>query len=167
MSVAVQFNSTITITEVLPTNTGSAVTAKRTVTHDAYNIAKSLTAGTTPPVTLQASFLLTLTDGAATIDLRALVGTNGAVVDGNGLKVQVVRIKNLGANVMTFYEGASNGHNAFSIDSGSGVGGQAAHPGGSVTIESNDNGDDIGATTKTWDVIGTGSQTAEVTIVMG
>lgn len=167
MSVTCLFRSTLTLTEVLPVNTGSATAAKRTVTHENYNISKDLNSGTTPPVTLQASFLLTLTEGAAEIDLRTLVGTNGAVVDGNGLKVQLVRIKNLGANLMTFYEGATNGHNAFSVDSGEGVGGQAVQPGGSITIESNDNGDDISDTTKTWDVLGTSAQTAEITIVMG
>lgn len=161
-AVSVVYKAYATITETLPTNTGSASDSKRIVTHDQYDEGATLNSGTTPPVTLQASFLLTLTAGAATIDLRALVGTNGAVVDGNGLKVQICRIKNLGANIMTFKEGGSNGHNFFTATDGTIV-----HPGGFVMILSNDNTADIAAADKTWDVTGTGSQTAEVTIVVG
>lgn len=167
MSLAVTFASTLTIAETLPANTGSAADDLRVVTHKNYNVARTLTAATTPPVTLQASFLLALSGGLATIDLRALVGTNAAVIDGNGLKVQYFRVKNLGANVMTFYGGATNGHDLFSVDSGAGVGGQVVRSGASILIETYDAGDDIDATHKTWDVIGTDTQTAEITIIMG
>lgn len=167
MALTVTVASTLTIAETLPTNTGSAVDAKRVVTHEAYNVARTLTATTTPPVTTQASFLLTLSGGLATIDLRELVGTNGASIDGNGLKVQELRIRNLGADPMTFYEGATDGHNLFSVNSGAGVGGQVVFASGFAHLETYDHGDDISATTKTIDVIGTGSQTAEITIVMG
>lgn len=73
----------------------------------------------------------------------------------------------LGSDPMTFYEGATNGHNLFSVDSGAGVGGQVVFSGGSITLETYDHGDDIGATNKTIDVLGTGSQTAEITVIMG
>lgn len=164
MSLSVAYSFKATITEVLPGNTDPfASEAKRTVTLDAYDESGTLTGATTPPVTTQASFLLTLTAGAATIDLRALTGTNGASIDGNGLKVQLVRIKNLGANTMTFKSGATNGHSGiFTATDGTVV-----QPGGRVMVSSNDNGDDISATDKTWDVTGTGAQTAEVTIIMG
>lgn len=163
MAVSVAYASQITITETLPVNTGSASDANRVVTHNQYNESGTLNSGSTPPATLQASFLMTLTAGAATIDLRALTGTNGAVVDGNGLKVQMVRIKNLGANPMTIKSGASNGHTGFFTATT----GHVVNPGGHIQIFTNDNGDDIDATHKTWDVTGTGSQTAEFTIVMG
>jgi hypothetical protein len=161
MSVSVSYAATITIAETLANNTGSAPAATRLVTHTDYNESGTYNSGTTPPVTTPASFLLTLSGGAATIDLRALTGTNGASVDGNGLKVQIVRIKNLGANEMTFSEGASDGHNFFTTD------GTKVPPGGHVQIFSNDNFDDIAAANKTWDVAGTLAQTAEVTIVLG
>lgn len=167
MSVTVTYAATMTVAEIIGNNTGSAADASRTVTHSNYNQSATLNSSSTPPVTKCAHFLLTLSSGTATIDLTALTGTNGASTDGSGLKVQIVRIKNLGANIMTFYEGASNGHNMFSIDSGSGVGGQVVHPGGHIMLYSKDNGDDISGSTKTWDVAGTGSQTAEVSIVMG
>jgi hypothetical protein len=161
MAVSVTYGATCTIAETLPTNTGSAAAATRVVTHSEYNEAATLTAVTTPPVTLQASFLLTLTAGAASVDLRALTGTNGASVDGNGLKVQIVRVKNLGANSMTIATGASNGH------AGVFGAGNVIAAGGHEMIYTNDTGDDISATDKTWDVTGTGSQTSEWTIVMG
>lgn len=161
MSVVVTYAATASVVETLPNNTGSAAAASRVVTHTEYNEATSLNASSTPPATLVAEFLLTLSSGAATIDLRDLEGTNGASVDGNGLKVQIVRIKNLGANIMTFNNGASNPHNMFSDD------GHTVFPGGHIMIFSNDGGDDIDGSHKTWDVAGTGAQTAEVTIIMG
>lgn len=162
MPINVAYAATATVVETLPNNTGSAASGSRVVTHSEYNEAASLNAASTPPVTLVAEFLLTLTSGAATIDLRTLTGTNGAVVDGNGLKVQIVRIKNLGANLMTFKGGSATPHNMFTVTTG-----QIVFPGAHIMIFSNDNGDDIDATHKFWDVSGTGSQTAEITIIMG
>jgi hypothetical protein len=161
MAVSLTYAATCTVVETIANNTGSATEANRKVTHTEHNRAANLSATTTPAVTLTANFLLTLTTGAATIDLRDLTGTNGASVDGNGLKVIAVQVTNLGANPMTFSSGASNGHNTFTED------GTVVSPGGTIQIFTNDNGDDISGTTKTWDVAGTGSQTAKVTIVMG
>ena len=153
----------ISTVETLPVNTSSAPDATRKVTHTEFNEGATLGASTTPPATTQASFILTLTAGAASVDLRALTGTNGATVDGNGLKVQLVRVKNLGANQMTIKVGASNGHTGvFAATNG--------HPinsGGLAMVYTNDSGDDVDATHKTWDVTGTGSQTSEWTIVLG
>lgn len=162
MSVTITYAATCTIAETLATNTGSAPAATRLVTHTDYNETATLNSGTTPPATTCASFLATLSGGVLTIDLRALTGTNGAVIDGNGLKVQIVRIKNLGANTLTIIEGASNGHNLFTATDGTVV-----QPGGHILIYANDSGDDISGTTKTWDLTGTSAQTSEWTIVMG
>ncbi len=163
MSVSVTYAATCTIVETLPGNSGSAPDATRKVTHTNYNETASLTSLTTPPVTTQASFLATLSSGTLTIDLRTLNGTNGAVVDGNGLKVQVVRVKNLGANSLTIKSGASTGHTGiFTATTG-----QIVNPGGHIQIYTNDNGDDIDATHKFWDLTGTSAQTSEWTIVLG
>lgn len=159
MSVSVAYRADVTVNETLPNNTGSAKDSNRVVIHDQYNEDFTLNAASTPPATLSAEFLLTLSGGAATIDLRALVGTNGAIIDGNGLKPQIIRIKNLGANIMTFTEGAANGYPLQSTI--------VVHPGGHVQIFTNDGIADIAAADKTIDVAGTGAQTAEVTIVMG
>ena len=161
MAVSVVYALNETIVETLPGNTGSAPDASRKVTHTNYDVNGTLASGTTPPATLCALFPLVLSSGAATIDLRALVGTNAAVIDGNGLRPQIVRFKNLGANVMTVATGASNGHNFFTS------GGAKVFPGSAMEIVSNDGGEDIDATHKTWDVTGTGSQTMEVTVVLG
>lgn len=163
MSVTVTYAATCTVAETLPNNTGSAPAANRIVTHTDYNESATLNAASTPPATTTANFLLTLSAGAATIDLRALTGTNGAAVDLNGLKVQVVRIKNLGANSMVVKAGASNGHTGiFTATNGSII-----NPGAHEQKFTNDSGDDVDATHKTWDVTGTGAQTAEVSIVAG
>ncbi len=162
MSVAVTYAALATVVETLPNNTGSAAAASRIVTHAEYNESATLNGASTPPVTLVAEFLLTLTSGAATIDLRTLEGTNDAVVDGNGLKVQIVRFKNLGANPMTIKGGSATPHNMFTVTTG-----QVVFPGAHLMIFSNDGGDDIDATHKFWDVTGTAAQTAEVTIIMG
>lgn len=160
-SITLTYAATMTVVETLPNNTGSAADASRKVTHTSYDESGTYTSATTPPVTQIAAFLATLSGGALTIDLRALTGTNGASVDGNGLKVQSVRIKNLGANVMTISTGASNGHNFFTAD------GMQIQPGGHIQVWSNDNTEDIDATHKTWDIAGTGTQTAEFTVILG
>ncbi len=162
MSISVTYAATATVAETLANNTGSSLPASRVVTHTEYNETANLNAASTPPVTQVAEFLLTLVSGAATIDLRALDGTNAAVVDGNGLKVQIVRIKNLGANPMTFKGGAATPHNMFGTTDG-----QEVFPGGHIMLFSNDSGDDIDATHKHWDVTGTAAQTAEITVIMG
>lgn len=162
MSVTVTYKAKASVAEILPANTGSASDASRTVTHTQYDEEFTLNSGSTPPVTLQAQFLLTLSSGAGTIDLRNLVGTNGAAVDGNGLKVQVLRFKNLGANAMTLTFGASNPADLLGA-----TGVLKVWPGGHVQIFTNDGPADIDGTHKTIDVSGTGSQTAEVTVIMG
>ena len=163
MSVSVTYLATCTVRETLASNTGSASDSSRVITHDAYNESATLSATSTPPATTCAHFLLTLSAGAATVDLRALTGTNGAAVDLNGLKVQAVRIKNLGANSMTVKVGATNGHTGIFAATN----GHPIQPSGHVQCFSNDAGDDVDATHKTWDVTGTGSQTSEWTIVAG
>lgn len=163
MSVVVTYNDQIKTVETLPNNTGSASAANRVVTHDQYDEAVTLNSGTTPPVTQIAAFLLTLSGGTVNIDLTALVGTNGATLDGTGLKIQIIRIKNLGANPMVIKSGASNGHTGV-------IGattGETIPVGGHMKKFTGDQGDDIDATHKILTVTGTGSQTAEVTIVLG
>ncbi len=162
MSVSVNYAAQVTTVETLPGNSGSAPDATRKVTHTEYNEAATLNSGTTPPVTLHAAFLATLSSGLLTIDLRTLTGTNAAVVDGNGLKVQIVRVKNLGANDLTIKKGASTGHNLFTATTG-----QVVAPGAVLMIVTNDNYDDIDATHKFWDLTGTSAQTSEWTIEMG
>ena len=159
MSVVVTYTAQVKVVETLAVNTGSASATNRVVTHDQYDESGQYTGATSPPVTTVAEFLQALTAGAATIDLRALTGTNGGAVDGNGLKVQMLRVKNLGANNLTLSEGASNGYAI-----GAGI---VVPPGGHVQFFGADGFPDIDATHKTIDLAGTGAQTSEITIVMG
>lgn len=161
MAVSVLCASTITITETLD-NTPSAADASKRVVHSDYNESATYTSVTTPPVTKCASFLLTLSSGSGTIDFRALTGTNGASIDGNGLKVQMLRFKNLGENIMTITPGASNGIDLFGASSS-----LAVPPSGYVHMFFADASPDIAAGDKTIDIAGTGAQTAEVTVVVG
>ena len=157
---------TATIASSMPTietlTDGAISTSNNTVTFNAYDESNALTSGTTPPITKCAFFLGTLSTGALSINLAALSGANGATVDGTGLKVQAFRVKNLGANTMTFTVGASNGYDL-------------AGAGFSVALAQNqwfmfygnDAAPDIASGDRTLDVAGTGSQTFECSILMG
>jgi len=163
MSISVTYQSKITVVETLETNTDSLGNDKQ-VTHDQFDTAKSLTSGTTPPVTKMAAFVQALTAGAATIDLSSLTGVNGATVDGTGLKVQILKIKNKAesANPMSIAPGASNGYDIFGADFKI-----TLQPGQEATLYSNDASPDIGAEDKTLDLAGTAEQECEISIVMG
>lgn len=162
MSLSVSWAMTATITETLPNNTGSAADANRVVTHTNYNESGTLNGATSPVVDDQASFLATLSTGALTINLAALTGTNGATVDLTGKKVQMVRVKNLGANDLTIKEGASNGHNFFTATDGTIV-----RAGGVAMFYYPEGTEDVASGARTWDLSGTGSQTSEWTIIAG
>lgn len=162
MSVSVTYEARATVVETLEANPDSASATKRQVTHGQFDQTAKLDSGSTPPATKVAAFRLTLTGGAATVDMRALTGTNGASVDGNGLKPQIVRVKNLGANALTIQPGASNGHDLFGAASL-----LIVPPGAHVQFFTNDGVEDVDDTHKTLDVIGTGSQVSEWTVIMG
>ena len=104
-----------------------------------------------------------MTAGAATLDLRACEGTQGAV-DLNGLKPRVIIIeaKAGNANPITIAKGASNGYTgfgaAFSI---------TLQPGQKVMIDDNGAGTAVSGTVKTLDVSGTGTQGLNYMIVGG
>ena len=112
MSVELTYAATVTVVETLEDNVPAATGANRKVRHDQFNGAAGLTASTTPPVTKVAAFEKALSAGAATIDLTNLTGTNGATVDGTGLKVQVLKIKNkaTNANPITIKTGLTDGY---------------------------------------------------------
>jgi hypothetical protein len=104
-----------------------------------------------------------LTAGAYKIDLSALTGTNGIAVNGNGLKVQVFKIKNTGTAAMTFTEGAANGYallgSAWSL---------ILLAGQEMLLQLNDASPDIVTDTDDEiDVTGTGVETFELSVVMG
>jgi len=164
MSVKLQYTTNLTAIEVLATNVNGEPAANVTVKHTRLNKSATYQADTTPPVTKVATFSQSLTDGAATIDLTALEGTNGAAVDGTGLKVQAIKIvaKAANANAITIAKGASNGYAlagaGFSV---------ALAAGQEVVLFGNDATPDIAVDAKTLDLTGTGTQGVDVVIVMG
>ena len=163
MTVNINYQSKITAVETLEANVDSLGTDKQ-VTHNQFDTTKALTSGTTPPVTKIAASVQALTAGAATIDLTNLLGVNGAVVDGTGLKVQILKIKNKAesANPISIAPGASNGYDIFGADFK-----VTLQPGQEATLYGNDATPDIAAEDKTLDLAGTGAQECEIIVVMG
>lgn len=162
MSVSLTYAAVVTARETLETSVAAATAGNRVVIHNQYNSSATLDANTTPPVTKVAAFSQALTAGAATIDLTALTGTNGASVDGTGLKVQVFKIKNKGANNLTVKFGASNPYNLLGA-SWTLILAQNQE----ITVYGNDATPDIASGAKNIDLSGTTTQTSEVVIVMG
>lgn len=161
MALTLTYGANLTGVETLEGNTDPVNASSRRVTWSAFDNSGVFSATTTPPVTKIAGKTAALTAGALTIDLTALTGwgANGANVDGTTLKLQFFRVKNLGANDMTFSTGASNGYN---------FGGPLTVKAGcEALLKFNDNLPDVSATVKNIDVTGTAAQTAEVTLVMG
>lgn len=135
----------------------------KTLTFTGYNDSKTLNATSSPVATKSAVFAQALTAGAATIDLTALVGTEGTV-DGTGLKVRAVKFrgKSTNANPITITTGAANGYNLphalFSYQ---------VYPGCWVEAYFADSAQTIAAGDKNIDLAGTASQVLECVIVMG
>lgn len=160
MSVSFSYAGIAQVSETLASNVDGA--SSPTILHSSFDDSATLTSSTTPPVTKCVVKICTLTAGAFTIDLTTITGTNGLAQDSTNLKVQYFRVKNLGANTMTFTVGASNGYNL-------------AGAGFSVALEQNqwfvlfgnDATPDVAAADRTIDVAGTGTQTFELTLVTG
>jgi len=164
MSVEVTFGTQITVRETLETNVPGATSANRIVTHSVFNKAANLAAATTPPATKVAVFQKALAAGVATIDLTALVGTNGAAVDFSALKVQCVKFSNpaTNANAITVTFGAANPYL---------LGGAAwkfiLEPGMELVVFGNDKTPDVDGTHKNIDLAGTLIQALDVELVAG
>lgn len=152
------------VVETLEANTASAAEAKRKVTHDQFDDTYELAAATTPPATKVAAFEQNLSAGAATINLAALTGTNGATVDLTGLKVQIISIeaKAANANPITIVPGASNGIDLFGASSSI-----TLQPGQRFMWFGNDAAPDVASGDRTLDLSGTGSQGLNIIIVAG
>jgi len=166
-STSLTYAVTATLVEILPAAQapGAASEAARTVTQAGFNAAQRvLKSDSSPPVTCGALFQQALAAGAATIDLTALDGFNDKAVNGTGLRVQLLRVKNptTNANPITVAKGVSNGYDgfgaAFSV---------TLQPGAEMTFLTNDAGGDIGSGNKTLDLTGTGVQALDVEIILG
>ena len=159
MAVDLTYNDTLTVSETIGQNTGGAPALTNKITHSLFNETAILGGATTPPVSKCSHFVAALVAGTLTIDLTALLGTNAGPIDGTGLKLQFLRVKNLGANAMTIAQGASN---PCAIGAGLTI-----PPGGCHKFAFNTGLAAIGSTAKTLLLTGTAAQTANVTILLG
>lgn len=163
MSVAVSFASELKTVETLEINAGHQADGK-VVTSKLTTALSNQGAASTPPCTIRAGADVALDAGSGTLDLTALVGTNGVAVDGSGLRVQFAKFLNpsTNANPITIAIGASDGYDGF----GDAFGVTLA-PGAEILLRTMDAGSNIGATKKTLDLTGTGTQALSYEIVMG
>lgn len=148
MSVSLTYKFELTGVETV-SNLDGVTTA--TVYRDAYNVSGSAT------YSMVYEELIALTAGAYTINLASVPGVNGVAQDGTGKRIQKMRVTNLGANAMTFSEGASNGIALSCLPF-------TVPAGGSVQWDLNDASPDIASGDRTIDIAGTGTQTCQVTI---
>lgn len=160
MSTIAKLTSRLTVTEMLSGNRPFAADAKAAVIHDLLDQVDV----TVTPVTKVAGFQKALAAGVATIDLTALVGTNGQAVDGTGLRVEALKVRNplANANPITIKIGASNGYDGFGTTFA-----LTLAPGATALLKPLDAGSDIGATKKTLDLTGTLVQALDVLVVLG
>jgi len=163
MSVELTYGTQLTVKETLETNVPGATSANRIVTHSVMNKSANLAAGSTPPVTKVAVCQKALAAGVGTLDLTALVGTNGAVVDFSTLKVQAVKFSNPATNAaITVTFGAANPYL---------LGGAAwkfiLEPGMELVVYGNDKTPDVDGTHKNIDLAGTLVQALDVVLVAG
>lgn len=138
-----------------------------TVSQNGLNEEGTLTATTTPPVTLSSAYRVTQSSGAATIDLTAFRGlTANESLNATGLKLQLMKLRNLSTNThkISVTKGASNG---YGLDSAGTSWTVVLDPGQSVLFFLDDAAPDVGNTAKTIDVSGTGSEILEVQLNLG
>lgn len=157
MSVSAAYVGQLTVTETITTGIADVLSSNNVVIHGGWNKSITITG------TVTASFVVTLSTGAFTVDLTSLTGTNGASVSLSGLKVLafLVSVPGTNANAFTIAKGASNGY-------------QLKGSSWSETFQPGDhmvyyptNAQTVGGSAKTIDCSGTGSQTCQIVVVGG
>lgn len=134
-------------------------------THSGFNQALSLPTSTIPATKAYVASKA-LSGGTASIDLTSLTDQSQSAADFTGLKVQAILAVNpsTNANAITITEGASSGH---SISASSSSWKVVLQPGAWFLFYGADAGQDVGASDKTWDLSGTGSQALNIAIIAG
>lgn len=156
----------LTVVDTIATNaTGFVNSSRNTVTVDGLNIdGTALTASSTPNVTGHAFGTVTMTAGAATLDLTAASGVEGATVSLSGLEPRAFIFENpsTNANNVTIAKGVTNGYTglgaSFSV---------TLKPGHKAMFYCDDDGTAVSGTDKTFDISGTGSQTLKYQVIAG
>ena len=162
MTVQLSYVSQMTAVESLDTNSG--FDSDKSVTHSLLNTSKTLNGTSSPAATQVGVSSLALAGGAGTLDLTALIGTNGAAVNGTGLRVQAAKFVNpaTNANPITVSKSVSSGYDGFGASFS-----LTLSPGAEMTVLTADAGSDIGSGNKNLTLGGTGAQALNYEIVMG
>jgi hypothetical protein len=163
MSINVQYSSALVTAETLTVNAGHQASGQIVTSQLARGLS-ALGSASTPPCSLRAGQDMALAAGAGTIDLTALLGTNGVTVTGAGLKVQFAKFSAPAANsaAITVAIGGTNGCDnfgpSFSVK---------LVPGAEVLFMLNSAGTVISSTNKILSLTGTGTDVMSFEIVMG
>lgn len=162
MSVRVNYNSSLTVRETLETSVPAASDAE--ILLNGFDTNSPLNSSSTPTATKVSAQTVALVAAAKTIDLTALTGTNGAAIDGTGLKVVACKFQNPSTNANNIIAkfGASNAY-LFGNDAAWKV---RLEPGDEVLFKFAAN-PAIDATHKNIDLSGTGTQALNVVLVLG
>jgi hypothetical protein len=157
MSVSAQYSGQLTVTETITTGLADVLASNNVVQHAAWNKTITITG------TYTASFVVTLSGGAFTIDLTSLTGTNGASISLSGLKVLafLILVPNTNANPFTIAKGAANGYQLKGASWN-----EQFQPGDHMVCYPT-NAPTVGGSAKNIDCSGTGSQTAQIVVVGG
>lgn len=166
MSVQVYGQAILTVLETLTAGVADVFAGNAVVTHSKFNVGFNLNSTTTPAAQKVASFSKAMVGGAGTIDLTALPGTNGAIIDGTGLVVIGFLVTNPSNNIILVGQGASNPYPVW----GSSMVSLRIQKGGTILqYESNGNGFGvaISSSNKNINIAGSGTDSLNVVIVLG
>jgi len=161
-SIEVTYKTEITVVQTLGDT--SLLPTARTVTHNQMNTLKTLNGSSTPPASVTSKYRQLLSGGAATIDLTAVLSTNGAIVSALGLKMQAIKVKALedNANPIAIVPGAVNGY------VWTGTTPRIDLAGGQEDCKYlNAKAPVVASGAKTLDLAGTGTQGVDIEIVLG
>lgn len=162
MSVEANYKVECHVVETFETSIAGLDPGDKKVTHSVFNSQARLNADTAVPATKVASFEVTMTGAAVDVQFDSLTGVNGVAVDGTGLKVQIIKIRNAGAVAMTIAPKAATDNYdllgaSFTL---------ILLAGQEITFYGNEATPEIGAG-EAITITGTSADKAEVIVVMG
>jgi hypothetical protein len=163
MSVKVAYNSDLVTEETLTVNAAHLSAAKVTSSGLSTDLS-NLISSSTPPCAQRAGAEVTLSNGSGSIDMAALLGTNGVTVVGTGQRAQFVKFqaKSDNANPITISKGGTNGYDGFGADFSISL-----IAGAEVLVRLMDAGSDVASGNRILDLTGTGSQVLSYEIILG
>ncbi len=163
VTVSAAIATKLVVTETLGTNVPAASNPQ--VVHDALSQGVTLNSGSTPSALQYAADLVTLSSGAASIDLTSVSGTNGAAVNGNGQKVIGFQWVRNGAGESHNISMAAAGSNGYAVGGTGSV--IIMPPNSSGVIYFGGSAPVIGGTAKAISLTGTGAETVILAFLFG